>query len=156
MRLIRGVTRDIMACCAVLCFIPQVGCRMKPNEHYMDYTGSSVYCQSQIEHVGGGVQPSKAVGWSCSWMQNFVADHEAALSQLEVVAFGGTHGPLRNRHGKSTTSTDAMVLCHPTPDNVTNRCVLLLLHLCMLARRCLTSCAATCLATHTAPTRAAA
>jgi hypothetical protein len=25
---------------------------MKPNEHYMDYTGSSVYCQSQIEQVG--------------------------------------------------------------------------------------------------------
>lgn len=24
---------------------------MKPNEHYMDYTGSSVYCQSQIEQV---------------------------------------------------------------------------------------------------------
>jgi hypothetical protein len=34
-------------CCVVL----QVGCRMKPNEHYMDYTGSSVYCQSQIEQV---------------------------------------------------------------------------------------------------------
>lgn len=32
----------------------QVGCRMKPNEHYMDYTGSSVYCQSQIEQVRGG------------------------------------------------------------------------------------------------------
>eukprot|EP00878_Enallax_costatus_P013939 GHUV01014576.1.p1 GENE.GHUV01014576.1~~GHUV01014576.1.p1 ORF type:complete len:479 (+),score=157.31 GHUV01014576.1:163-1437(+) len=29
----------------------EVGCRMKPNEHYMDYTGSSVYCQSQIEQV---------------------------------------------------------------------------------------------------------
>lgn len=29
----------------------QVGCRMKPNEHYLDYTGSSVYCQSQIEKV---------------------------------------------------------------------------------------------------------
>lgn len=29
----------------------QVGCRMKPNEHYMDYTGSSVYCQSQIDQV---------------------------------------------------------------------------------------------------------
>lgn len=24
---------------------------MKPNEHYLDYTGSSVYCQSQIEQV---------------------------------------------------------------------------------------------------------
>jgi selenocysteine lyase/cysteine desulfurase len=24
---------------------------MKPNEHYLDYTGSSVYCQSQIERV---------------------------------------------------------------------------------------------------------
>lgn len=46
----------------------QVGVRMKPNEHYMDYTGSSVYCQSQIEKarahalaacIGGtrGVQP---------------------------------------------------------------------------------------------------
>lgn len=29
----------------------EVGCRMKPNEHYMDYTGSSVYCQSQIDQV---------------------------------------------------------------------------------------------------------
>lgn len=29
----------------------QVGVRMKPNEHYLDYTGSSVYCQSQIEQV---------------------------------------------------------------------------------------------------------
>ncbi|GMH33807.1 hypothetical protein BSKO_01641 [Bryopsis sp. KO-2023] len=27
----------------------EVGCRMQPNEHYMDYTGSSVYCQSQID-----------------------------------------------------------------------------------------------------------
>lgn len=24
---------------------------MAPNEHYMDYTGSSVYCQSQIDAV---------------------------------------------------------------------------------------------------------
>jgi hypothetical protein len=29
----------------------EVGCRMKPNEHYMDYTGSSVYCQSQLDEV---------------------------------------------------------------------------------------------------------
>ena len=29
----------------------EVGCRMQPNEHYMDYTGSSVYCQSQLEKV---------------------------------------------------------------------------------------------------------
>jgi hypothetical protein len=34
-----------------LLLLLQVGCRMKPNEHYMDYTGSSVYCQSQIEQV---------------------------------------------------------------------------------------------------------
>jgi len=27
----------------------EVGCRMGSNEHYMDYTGSSVYCQSQID-----------------------------------------------------------------------------------------------------------
>jgi hypothetical protein len=31
----------------------EVGCRMKPNEHYMDYTGSSVYCQSQLDEVRG-------------------------------------------------------------------------------------------------------
>jgi hypothetical protein len=36
---------------ATLCAAVQVGCRMKPNEHYMDYTGSSVYCQSQIDQV---------------------------------------------------------------------------------------------------------
>eukprot|EP00201_Polytomella_parva_P019889 CAMPEP_0175045484 /NCGR_PEP_ID=MMETSP0052_2-20121109/4452_1 /TAXON_ID=51329 ORGANISM="Polytomella parva, Strain SAG 63-3" /NCGR_SAMPLE_ID=MMETSP0052_2 /ASSEMBLY_ACC=CAM_ASM_000194 /LENGTH=457 /DNA_ID=CAMNT_0016309027 /DNA_START=682 /DNA_END=2052 /DNA_ORIENTATION=- len=29
----------------------EVGCRMQPNEHYVDYTGSSVYCQSQIDAV---------------------------------------------------------------------------------------------------------
>lgn len=27
----------------------EVGCRMGPKEHYMDYTGSAVYCQSQLE-----------------------------------------------------------------------------------------------------------
>lgn len=27
----------------------EVGCRMRANEHYMDYTGSSVYCQSQLD-----------------------------------------------------------------------------------------------------------
>ncbi|KAG2483027.1 hypothetical protein HYH03_018058 [Edaphochlamys debaryana] len=29
----------------------EVGCRMAPGEHYMDYTGSSVYCQSQLDAV---------------------------------------------------------------------------------------------------------
>ncbi|GIL62185.1 hypothetical protein Vafri_16451 [Volvox africanus] len=29
----------------------EVGCRMAPNEHYMDYTGSSVYCQTQLDNV---------------------------------------------------------------------------------------------------------
>ncbi|KAG2427700.1 hypothetical protein HYH02_014532 [Chlamydomonas schloesseri] len=29
----------------------EVGCRMQPNEHYMDYTGSSVYCQTQLGNV---------------------------------------------------------------------------------------------------------
>ncbi|KXZ42547.1 hypothetical protein GPECTOR_136g630 [Gonium pectorale] len=29
----------------------EVGCRMAPNEHYLDYTGSSVYCQSQLDAV---------------------------------------------------------------------------------------------------------
>ena len=24
---------------------------MQPNEHYMDYTGSSVYCQTQLDNV---------------------------------------------------------------------------------------------------------
>jgi len=29
----------------------EVGVRMKPREHYMDYTGSGVYCQSQLDAV---------------------------------------------------------------------------------------------------------
>jgi molybdenum cofactor sulfurtransferase len=29
----------------------EVGCRMKPGEHYLDYTGASVYCQSQLRAV---------------------------------------------------------------------------------------------------------
>ena len=29
----------------------EVGVRMQPGEHYLDYTGSSVYCQSQLEAV---------------------------------------------------------------------------------------------------------
>ncbi|GFR48351.1 hypothetical protein Agub_g10238 [Astrephomene gubernaculifera] len=29
----------------------EVGVRMAPNEHYLDYTGSSVYCQSQLDAV---------------------------------------------------------------------------------------------------------
>jgi hypothetical protein len=48
--LVTGVAHVTMLRCGVSCCV-QVGCRMKPNEHYMDYTGSSVYCQSQIDQV---------------------------------------------------------------------------------------------------------
>lgn len=29
----------------------EVGCRMKPHEHYLDYTGSSLYCSSALQCV---------------------------------------------------------------------------------------------------------
>lgn len=36
----------------------EVGCRMKPNEHYLDYTGSALYCSSALHCIFEELQVS--------------------------------------------------------------------------------------------------
>jgi molybdenum cofactor sulfurtransferase len=41
--------RSRVQCGACGRYPDEVGSRLKPNEHYLDYTGSSLYCNSQLQ-----------------------------------------------------------------------------------------------------------